>query len=292
MRALIVVLLLAWTGAAHAEPRKVALAPMTALGTEDTSESAKKIQADLEQAIAGVDATTVIAGKAVLDAIKKAKKPQLKVCEGELACLAELGKLLGADLVVAGEAGGLGDVQVVYLELVDVATAKGVRSTTLEVGNTNEGGAAGAAYRLLAPDQYTGEMTLELDVAGASVYVDGKKLGKATAGKPIAFAVGTHALRVTHPEYHDFVRFVDISFRGDTTVEVSMKQFPITETELTGTGTKGPRGKITYIDDPTPWYRKWWAIAAFSGILVVGAAATAGVIADGVDADTVRPVGP
>ncbi len=288
----LIVLLVVWSGVAHADDRTVVLAPLAALGTEDTSASAKQIQAELEGAIAGVADTKVIAGKAVLDAIKKAKKPQLKVCEGDATCLAELGKLLGAQLVIAGEAGGLGDIQVVYLSLVDVATAKAVRSTTLEVGNTSEGGAIGAAYRLLAPDKYTGSMVLELDTAGATVYVDGKKLGKATAGKPISLAVGTHALRVTHPEFHDFVRFVDVGFRSDTKVAVTLKQYPIVSTELTGTGGNQPGGKVTYIHHPTPWYRKWWAIAAFSGIVFVGAAATAGVIADGVDADTVRPVGP
>jgi len=288
----IVITLAALASVAHAEPRTVALAPLTALGTEDTSASAKAIQGELETALGGVENTAVISTKAVLEAIKKAKKPQLRVCEGDPTCLAELGKLVGADLVVAGEAGGLGDVQVVYLELIDVSTAKGVRSTTLEVGNTAEGGAPGAAYRLLAPDQYTGTMTLELDTAGATVYVDGKKLGKATAGKAISFGVGTHALRVTHPEFHDFVRFVDVGFHTDTQVPVSLKQYPIVSTEMTGTDPGQPGGKVTYIDHPTPWYRKWWAIAAFSGIIVVGAAATAGLIADGVDSDTVRPVGP
>lgn len=290
MKAAVVTLLLVLGGVAHAG-RTVALAPLTTLGTEDTSASAKAIQAELEKALAGVPDTTVIAGKAVLDAIKKAKKPHLRVCEGDPACLAELGQLVGAELVVAGEAGGLGDVQVVYLELVDVAGAKGVRSTTLEVGNTAEGGAAGAAYRLLAPDQYTGTMTLELDTAGATVYVDGKRVGKATAGKPITFAVGTHALRVTHPEFHDFVRFVDVGFHADTPIQVTLAQYPIVSSELTGTD-PGKTGNITYLDRPTPWYRKWWAIAAFSGIIAVGAAAAAGVIADGVDADTIRPVGP
>lgn len=292
MKLAILAAVLLTAGVAHAAPRTVVLAPMSALGAEDTSASAKQIQGELEKALGAIDDVTVIAGKPVLDAIKKAKKPQLKVCEGETACLAELGKLMGADLVVAGEAGGLGDVSVVYLELVDVAAAKSVRSTTLEVGNTAEGGASGAAYRLLAPEQYTGTMILELDVAGATVYVDGKRVGKATAGKPIPFSVGTHALRVTHPEFHDFVRFVDVGFHADAKVAVSMKEFPIVSTELTGTGAGNPGSKVTYLDHPTPWYRKWWAIAAFSGVVFVGAAATAGLIADGVDADTVRPVGP
>jgi hypothetical protein len=272
--------------------RVVLVAPLTSLGEQDTSATAKKLQIDLEKAVGEVPGTTVIGAKAALAAVKKAKRPELKVCEGDLGCLTELGKLLGAELVIAGEAGGLGDVQVVYLELVDVGKGKGLRSTTLEVGSDNaSGGALGAAYRLLAPDRFAGTLTLDIDTPGATIYVDGKRVGKSPA-KPIAQYVGTHALRVTHPEYRDFVRFVDVGFDADTRVEVALQQFPIVSTELSGTGDRKPVGNVRYLDKPTPWYRKWWAIAAFSGVVVIGAAATAGVIADGVDADTVRPVNP
>jgi hypothetical protein len=294
MRAVVLVAILCAAGVARAdEPaaRTVLVAPLTSLGEQDTSKTAKQIQADLEKAVGEVPGTTVIGSKAALDKVKKAKRPELKVCEGDVACLTELGKLLGAELVVAGEAGGLGDVQVVYLELVDVAKAKGVRSTTLEVGDTAAGGALGAAYRLLAPERFAGTLTLDIDTPGATIYVDGKRVGKSPA-KPIPQYVGTHALRVTHPEYRDFVRFVDVGFDADTKVEVALQQFPIVQTELAGTGVRRPVGGVSYLDRPTPWYRKWWAIATFSGIVMIGAAATAGVIADGVDADTVRPVTP
>jgi hypothetical protein len=293
MRLLAILILVAIPAGAAAQPAAkakhvVAVAPLTALGAEDTSASAKKVQADLEAAIGGVEDTTVIGSKATLAAVKKAKRPELRVCEGDVTCLTELGKLVGADLVVAGEAGGLGDVKVVYLQLIEVSKGKALRSTTLEVGDGESGGAEGAAYRLLAPGRYVGTTTLNVDAAGATIYVDGRKLGKSPS-PPIELSVGTHALRVTHPEYRDFVRFVDVGFRANTTVDVALQQVPIIQSEISGTG---PAGNVTYIDKPAPWYRKWWAIAAFSGIVVVGAAATAGIIADGVDADTVRPVEP
>lgn len=278
-------------GPAAAEPHTIVVAPLSALGSEDTSESAKQIQADLEKALATVDNAKVITAKEALAAVKKAKKPELRVCENDAGCLSELGKLLGADLVVAGEAGGLGEVKVVYLELVDVAKAKEIRSTTLETDDAAGGGAIGAAYRLLAPDQYTGTTTLAVDAKGAVIYVDGKKVGKSPA-PAVTLSVGTHALRVTHPDYRDFVRFVDVGFHTDTAIDVPLQEFPVISTELAGTGDGKPKSNVTYIDHPSPWYRKWWAIAAFSGIVVVAAGATAGIIADGVDADTVRPVEP
>ena len=71
---------------------------------------------------------------------------------------------------------------------------------------------------------------------------------------------------------------------------MNLQEFPVISTEIEGTG--GPKSNVTYVDHPAPWYRKWWSIAAFSGVILIAAAATAGVIADGVDSDTVRPVEP
>jgi len=289
--AVVVVALLALAPArALAEKHTVVVAPLAALGAEETSAAGRKIQTDLEKALASVADTTVIDAKTALAAITKAKRPELRVCEGDLACLVALGKLVNADLVVAGEAGGLGEIKVVYLSLVDVPKAKTVRSTTLEVGDAAGGGAAGAAYRLLAPDQYTGTMTLAIDAAGATIYIDGRRMGRSPA-PAMVLPVGTHALRVTHPEYRDFVRFVDVTFHADTHVDVALQQFPVLQTEITGDGKPRP-GPVNYVEGPKPWYREWWAVATFSGIVLVAAGATAAIIADGVDADTTRPVEP
>jgi hypothetical protein len=289
MRWLLALVVLLVPARALAGRQTVVVAPLASLGAEEKSAAAKQLQAELEKALAGVEGTTVIDAKEAQAAIAKAKRPELRVCEGDITCLVELGKLVGADLVVTGEAGGLGEIKVVYLELIDVGRSKSLRSTTLEVGDTASGGAPGAAYRLLAPDQYTGTMTLAVDASGATVYVDGKKLGKSPM-KPAALSVGTHALRVTHPEYRDFVRFVDVTFHADTKIDVALHQFPVVQSEITGTGK--PKSNVTYIDRPAPWYRKWWAVSAFGGIVLIAAGATAAIVADGVDADTVRPVNP
>src|SRR5258706_10864416 len=129
--------------------------------------------------MAALQGTKVIPAAKVAEAIDKAKKPQLKACEGDPTCLAELGRLVGAQIVVSGEVGGLGDSKVIYLGTIDVATAKEMRSTTLTinarptagigtgsgsgsgghppvVSDEEGGGASGAALRPLRPDRYPG----------------------------------------------------------------------------------------------------------------------------------------
>jgi hypothetical protein len=272
----------------------VVLAPLSTLGSESTAAPVRRLAADLEAALGQQPGVKVIGSAAALDAIKQAKKPMLRSCDGDTGCLAELGKLVGADWVVAGEVGGLGDVQVVYLELIDVGSAREVRNTTLQGGADDpEGGPRGAAVRLIAPERFVGRVDVKVDVAGAAIYVDGKRLARSPS-PPLELPVGTHALRVTHPEFRDFVRFVDVPFDRSAAVTVELQQYPVLERDLKSQGGDGgtePAGPAE-ATGPTPWYRRWWALAGFGAVLVTGAAITAGVIADGTDAERTRPVHP
>jgi len=257
-------LVLATGTAAAQQPRVVALAPLSTLGTEDTSASTKKLTSQLEAALASLPGTKVVTSAQVADAIKRAKKPQLKVCERDPACLAELGKLVGATVVIDGEVGGLGDSKVVYLAATDTATAKELRSTTLSVGAKadTDGGPSGAAVRLLEPDRYRGVLRFTVDVKGATVYVNGSKA--ALGGKnDIALPVGTQAVRVTHPEYRDFVRFIDVPYNRTTDVSVDMTAYPIIKHDLQGKPINSDT--IQYIDPP--WYRR--PLFVFGGATVV-----------------------
>jgi len=208
-RALLVVATLATN--AHAD-RVVAITPLSTLGAEDKSTESRKLLGQIEQAFAALPATTVVTAQMVSAAIDKAKKPQLKQCEGDSACLTELGKLVGASLVVTGEVGGLGDSRVVYLKATDVGAARELRSTTLAVG-AQQGGdsAAGAAVRLLDPDRYRGNVKFNFDVQGATVLVNGTKV-QLPATKEPALPVGPHAVTVTHPQYPNFVKVVAIAY--------------------------------------------------------------------------------
>ena len=281
-------------GGKPAAQRAVVVAPLSTLGSESTAAPVRRLAGELETALGQTAGVRVIGTAAAVEAIKQAKKPALRACDGDAACLAELGKLVGADWVVYGEVGGLGDVQVVYLQLIDVAGSRELRSTTLEAsaGDDPEGGARGAAVRLVAPERFVGSVAVTVDVAGAAIYVDGKRLARSPA-PALQLPVGTHALRVTHPEFRDFVRFVDVPFDRAADVQVGLQGFGVVERDLqSNTGAAVRRDYTqTSIDEPA-WYRRWWAIAGFGAILVTGAAITAGVLADGTDADQVRPVPP
>jgi hypothetical protein len=287
---------LAATTPAHAGARKVAVAPLATLGVEATSAETKQVQKQLEAGLAAVPEVEVIASTSVSKEIKKSKKAALKACDGDGACLAEVGGLVAASHVVYAELGGLGDVQVVYLKVVDVGTGKELRSTTLQLGGATDSAIAarGAAFRLLDPDRYVGRVGLDVDVAGAQVYVDGKRVGVS----PLAMAplpVGTHALRVTHPEYRDFVRFVDVEFDTETKVPVGLHQFPVVDTDMQHDGSEKPTPGVNLIDGgtrPKPWYRKWWAVAGFVAVLLAGTAIVVGVTAGGFDFDGERTVEP
>lgn len=254
--------------------RIVAVAPLSTLGAEDKSASTKRLTTQIEAALATLPATRVIGAAAVSDAIKKAKKPQLKVCERDTGCLAELGRLVGATVVIDGEVGGLGDSKVVYLGATDVTTGKELRSTTLSVGASikasgdDTGGAPGAAVRLLEPERYRGTVRFAIDVGGAAVYVNGSKA--ALRNNELSLPVGTQAVRITHPQYRDFVRFIDVPYGRTLEVPVDLTQYPAVQHDIQGRPINSDR--ITYIDPP--WYRRWYVY----GGAAVGLAIITGIV--------------
>ncbi|CAN5769654.1 hypothetical protein BH11MYX3_BH11MYX3_25100 [soil metagenome] len=258
-------------GTAYAD-RVVALAPLSTLGTEDTSASTKKLTAQIESALATLPGTKVVTAAQVADAIKKAKKPQLRLCERDPACLADLGKLVGATVVIDGEVGGLGESKIVYLGATDVASGKELRSTTLQVGAKDDGGGPnGAAVRLLEPERYRGTLHFVIDVNGATIYVNGTKTTLSRTSD-IALPVGTQAVRVTHPEYRDFVKFIDVPYNQTTDVAVGMTQYPIIQHDLQGKPLSTDR--ITYVDPP--WYRRPLAVGVGATVLLVATAIIVG----------------
>jgi len=249
---------------APAAPRPlVALAPLATLDAEDTSAPIKKLTGQLEAAIGAIGMRTISAAT-VADAIKKAKKPQLRACEGDPACIAELGKLVGATYVVAGQIGGLGDSKIVYLNATDVGAAKELRSTTLTLSKQDDGVAATAAIvRLLDPAKHRGTLHFAIDVSGTTIYVNGQR-NKLDAKSELSLEVGTQAIRITHPEYRDFVRFIDVAYGKTVDVPVGMLQYPIVRRDVQGNPIN--RDKQVLLDPP--WYRRWYVVGG--GAVVLG----------------------
>ncbi|MEO8700351.1 MAG: PEGA domain-containing protein [Kofleriaceae bacterium] len=285
LRAAIAVAIMLAGGAASAN-RIVAIAPLSTLGSEDTSSSTKKLTAQLEAAVAGLGDKVITAAQ-VSEAIKRAKKPHLKACEGEVTCLAELGKLVGAQVVIAGQIGGLGESRVVYLGATDVSGGKELRSTTLSVGGDRLGRpiddpnrATGAVIQLLDPDRYRGQLRFAIDVGGATIYVNGSK-ATLSGKQELALPVGTQAVRVTHPEYHDFVRFIDVEFGKTLDVTVAMTQYPIVQRDIQGNPIN--RDRIVYRDPPL--WRRWYIVGpAAIGVVILSGIIVGALVHDVPDA--------
>jgi hypothetical protein len=277
---------------ASAQPRpaaaryKIVIAPLATLGSESKAADVRAAQKLVARGMAAVGSVDLVDQPAMLEAIKRAKRPELRSCDGELPCLVALGQLVGADYTVFGEVGGLGSAQVIYLKLVDVKAAREVRSTVLELDGTRAADleARAAATRLFAPGRYVGQLVLRSNVKGASVYVDGELVAR-TPSKPVALPVGSHALRVTHPEFRDFVRFVEIGFSDRAAVDVELVPYDavsgdIRRTGRDGEGPLGPGGV-----EPTPWYRQWYTVAGGAAILLLTSALVVGLAADGIEFD-------
>jgi hypothetical protein len=269
-----VIALVAVTAPVYAE-RIVAVAPLSTLGAEDKSAATKKVLGQIEQAIAALGNKVVPAAQ-VSAAVDKAKRPQLKACEGDTACLTELGKLVGANVIVTGEVGGLGDSKVIYLGATDVGTGKEMRSTTLTLGAKDDGGGAtGAAIRLLDPERYRGTVHFAIDVGGASVFINGAKTTLGPKGE-VALPVGTQAVRVTHPQYHDFIKFIDVTYGKTTDVPVGLQQYPIVEHDLKAKPTS--LDKVILVDPPL--WRRWYVAGPAIVVLAVGVGVLAGALAN------------
>ena len=264
------------------DERPVLIAPIQVIGSQYSAKKAREIRAKLANAVDSIDGIRVVSSSPLRTRIRAANKPRLHTCEGTPICLAELGALMNAEGVIYMELGGLGSLHVAYLKLVDVRSKREVRSTTLEMhkGAVSPQATRAAAYRLVALRRYTGQLHIATDVHGASIFVDGKRIAKSPT-PPITLAVGTHALRVTHPEFRDFVQFVDIQFDQPTSVKVGLQQYPIIATELQKTPVlvrPRPHKKAK-----TPWYKRWYTIAGASTIAVIGTAVVVGILSDGID---------
>ncbi len=277
------------TAPAIARGSTIALVPLASLGGAAPAPIGGKLEAALaaELTAAGL---VVVPPATVATKIKAARQPQLRACDGDDACLAAIGGLVGATAVVAGEVGGLGAVQVVYLELVDVGTGKEVRRTQAPLG-ASASELRAAVVRLVDPARDVGSLRVTSAIDGAIVYVDGRRLG-ATPLAPTTVGVGAHALRVTHPDARDFVRFVDVAFEQTTAIDAELVRYAAIDTAISATDPRPTTGRVRGVDRDPAWYRRWWAVAGFSAVVLGGAIVAGTALADDVAADGGGTVGP
>lgn len=252
--------------AAAAPPKTVVFAPLGALGI--TPGQARKIGTRLRRAARRISGFRWLAEKKLA---ARLSEPELADCTTQPDCLGAEARRLGADLVIAGDVGSIGGAYAVYLRLVD-SSGKKLRATNgvIHLRRRASKELRALLFRLLDPERHAGRLAVEVDVPGAWIYVDGRRVAKSPLSEPLSVSAGTHALRVTHEEYRDFVRFVNVRFDEQTTIKAGLSAYPVHAQEMRLTE------RDTLLDSELPWYRRWWALTAFGVALT--AAVTVAVI--------------
>src|SRR5262249_51697599 len=205
----------------------------------------------------------VLPNRASIDAWL-ARELGLRGCGGEPACLAAIGRKLGAAQVVHGNVAQLGESYVVNLKLIDSAKGTEIRrvSETLK-GNADDliEAVRVAAYRLVRPEELKGAIAILCDLPGALVDVEGRPAGRTPLARLIdGLDVGKHTVTLEAKGYSPFNAQVEVRFQKTTDVVVRLL--------LTG-------GPIPPDHTPdAPWYASPWmyagvgVVAVLTGILI------------------------
>jgi len=191
---------------APSEPaiRKVAVMPLGALGI--SSAMLKNLEMLLHNSIATIDEIEVIPGIDVQVAIQK--NLEVSSCGGGPKCAVILGRATGADAVIFGNIGALGQAFNLSLRAVRTSNAKEIgRQQTSVSGNRDLliPELRLAAYKLIAPNLVVGSLLIEIDVVGVEIEIDGKIVGITPLKKPVEnLKPGDHVVVLKRPGYSQF----------------------------------------------------------------------------------------
>ncbi len=134
----------------------------------------------------------------------------------ELDCAARLGGLMGADIVLIGrlERGQL------IVRAVDVGRVS-LKGQTQVPWDTPATAARLAVVRLLHPEQEVGTLVVDVDIAGASIVVDGRNVGVSPLAA-LTVKPGVHEVYVTHIDHDSQTQTVTVPLGGTWVAEVNL----------------------------------------------------------------------
>lgn len=255
--------LLLSTGALEA---RIAVIGFDALGMD--AERVTRLESLFRNELARLTKNPMPSRRTIDQTINRSKK--LRRCAGKDRCLGDIGQALGVDVVVTGNVAALGDSYVLNIKVVQAGTGKRlgrIASQPLR-GNPDEliDAVRLAAYKLLAPEQLLGSITVLSDLVGATVYLDGEEVGKTPLSRPIyQLELRDHDLEVKADGYKSFRQAVNVRFQKTTRVVVRLA----TENQPVGDVT----GEAILRRRPaaTPWYgSRWFYIGVGVTAAVVG----------------------
>jgi TolB-like protein len=201
----------------------------------------------LSTEVKGVEGASVISRADIAAMLQLDQAKMLAGCDDE-SCTATLGGALGVDHMITGDAGKVGDLYVINLQLIDVRRSAVENRVTETYSGTEEEllrAVRKAGRDLLGLEsQDKGALTVTASQNNAVAYID-EGSARQTPVRIVDLTPAKHAVRVTSAGYFDW--------HGDVYVD------PL-ETTATWAELK---------KRPQEWYQKWWLWTGI-GVVVVG----------------------
>lgn len=220
------------TGAAAEGALKVVVLELNGLGLHGSNaDLPKALGTYLRNSIATMEGFQLLPPVDVQIAIQQATNKKLVDCTGGSKCTTEIGKLVGADRIIFGTIGAVGDAFSLNARAVDVATGREVAKHQATFAGSRDALIPEirlAAYKLLAPDRIRGSLLVQTDVEGAVIEIDGAARGTTPMTEPIRdLTPGKHTIAIKRTGYAAFQQ--DIQIRAFETAKLQLNLSAKTE---------------------------------------------------------------
>jgi hypothetical protein len=225
----IIASLLTGRSAVAAEPTIERLLVLDLASTGIAPEVARNLSEILASAIRdSIPRTTVLGQSEINSLLALEKQRDLLGCTEDVSCLAEMGGALGADHLVVGSAGRVGNAYVVSLKLMNTREAKTIRHVSKEISGNAElliEAVRQWGANLVDPGRVAGFAYLTV-LGEGEVLVDGVSRGKAPLDR-LKVEAGSHAVvwqqengdrhqtQVRTPAYADTETAMDVRDESD-----------------------------------------------------------------------------
>jgi hypothetical protein len=259
----------------NAQQARYALKPLESIGATKTRVDA--IDKKLHRLFSSIADINFVSLKRVQNKLDSRRGSRLVACGAETDCLIKMGRLLGVRFVVGGDMSKVGRGYALSLKLVNTKKRKSIRRVSVIISGTaaqRTRALLETGYQLLAPKKHTGHLALKVDIPKAKIYIDGQLVAHSPTG-PLEVKAGAHNLRITHPSYHDYLRFIDVPFQKTITLKANLTAFPVVTEDMKSKKRRKKAKRLLHKNvryRPLPWYRKWY----FAVGIGVGAALLAG----------------
>ncbi len=205
--------------------------------------------------------------------LSRPENAALRTCGGETECLTRIGVTLGADRLITGIIGALGEDYTFDLKLVNSATGREERRINEALSGREDlliPAIRQALYKLAAPDLVTGSIIIEVPVAEAEVLVDGKPVGKTPLAAPVTgLKPGPHRLTISKKGFTPFSDEVTVRFQQTTRVQVDLVSSVMTGLSFENESLEpAPRVQEIVLPPPPPNRIRaaaWGTLAAAAG---------------------------